>query len=102
MISENIEDFLNNSSVGIHTVSSTGIIEYANQFELNMLGYTQEEYIGHHAAEFQVDASCFNDMQSRLNKFEVLQNYPIKIKAKHEIIYVLHTHDTSKYEFQDF
>jgi PAS domain S-box-containing protein len=87
---ESPEDFLNNSSVGINTVSASGIIEYANQFVLDMLGYKRDEYIGHRAEEFQVDPICSRDMMARLSNFEVLHNYPAKLKAKNETIFVLY------------
>ena len=55
MFSEDSNNFLNNGSVGIHAVSADGIIVYANQCELETLGYTMEEYVGHHTDEFQID-----------------------------------------------
>jgi len=96
---ENPEHFLNNSSIGIHMVSKEGIIEYANQFELDTLGYSKEEYIGHHVSEFQIDKPCLDDMLERLGNFETLQNYPARVKAKHGIIYMLY--NSSVYSIGD-
>jgi len=90
MVRENLRDFLDNSSIGIHTVSAEGIIEYANNFELEMLGYSREEYIGHHVAEFQLDSVCLNDMMTRLGKFESLMNYPARVKGKYGPLYILY------------
>ena len=59
MFTENPEDFLYNSSIGVHAVSPEGIIVYANKCELEVLGYSKSEYIGHHVSEFQIDESCF-------------------------------------------
>src|SRR5687768_5647543 len=47
-----LRDFVENVSVGLHWVGPDGIILWANQTELDLLGYTREEYIGHHIAEF--------------------------------------------------
>ena len=55
---ENAVDFIENANIGIHTVSPEGIIKYANEHELKVLGYTEEEYVGHHVSEFQFDKSC--------------------------------------------
>ncbi|MCJ8296302.1 MAG: PAS domain-containing protein [Colwellia sp.] len=55
MITENPLDFIKNSNIGIHTVSPEGIIDFANQHELNILGYAEEEYVGNHVSEFQFD-----------------------------------------------
>ncbi len=44
---ERLEDFLDNASVGIHLVGNDGTIIYANKTELELLGFSSEEYIGH-------------------------------------------------------
>ncbi|MEH6345389.1 MAG: PAS domain-containing protein [Bermanella sp.] len=90
MIKEDSIDFINNSSIGIHTVSAEGIIEYANQFELNSLGYAEDEYVGHHVSKFQMDKSALKEMMQRLGDFEILKNYPAKVQAKDEIKYILY------------
>ncbi len=90
MIKEDSNEFINNSSIGIHTVSAEGIIEYANQFELNSLGYTEDEYVGQHVSKFQMDESALSDMMKRLGDFEILKNYPAKVQAKGEIKYILY------------
>ena len=54
MFTENPEDFIYNSSIGIHVVSTKGIIVYANECELDVLGYEESEYVGHRVSEFQI------------------------------------------------
>ena len=39
-------DFLNKAPIAMHWLSSTGHVLWANETELNVLGYTAEEYIG--------------------------------------------------------
>lgn len=90
MILENPIDFINNSSVGIHTVNAQGVIEYANQCELEVLGYERHEYVGHHVSEFQLDCAVLDDMLKRLGDFEILKNYPSIIKGKNRKIYMLY------------
>ena len=51
-----LEDFFENSAIGLHIVSGDGIILRANKAELDLLGYTAEEYVGRHIAEFHADA----------------------------------------------
>lgn len=86
---ENISDLIHNASVGIHFVNSDGIIIYANSTELEMLGYTEEEYIGHHTSEFQLEDHILCDMMARLGQQETLKNYPAKVKAKQGVKYIL-------------
>ncbi|MBA6396705.1 PAS domain-containing protein [Colwellia sp. BRX10-4] len=96
MFTENSEDFIYNSSIGIHAVSPEGIIVYANECELEVLGYTKNEYIGHHISEFQIDESCLADMMTRLSHFDILKNYPARVQGKDEIKYIIY--NSSVYE----
>ncbi len=96
MFLEKPEEFINNSTVGIHAVSADGIIIYANECELEVLGYSKEEYIGHHVAEFQMDKIFLADMMARLGKLEQLKNYPAVVKGKEELKYLIY--NSSVYE----
>jgi len=98
MLIENPLDFIKNSNIGIHAVSPEGIIKYANQHELDILGYTEEEYVGHHVSEFQFDKSCLDLMMNKLSKFETFSNFPAMVYGKHEIKYILY--NSSVYEEQ--
>ena len=70
---ENLRDFIENASVGLHWVGSDGTILWANQTELDLLGYTRDEYIGHRLAEFHADPSIVEDLLARLTGGETLQ-----------------------------
>lgn len=96
MFSENPQDFMNNSSMCIHAVSSEGVIVYANQCELDVLGYEKEEYIGHLTSEFHIDKHCSSDILERLGRFEPLNNYPARVKGKKGVIYIIY--NSSVYE----
>ncbi len=96
VITENPIDFIKNSNIGIHTVSPEGIINYANQHELNILGYTEEEYVGHHVSEFQFDKSCLDLMMNKLAKLEAFTNFPAMVYGKKKIKYILY--NSSVYE----
>jgi len=96
MFTENPEDFIYNSSIGIHAVSPEGIIVYANECELEVLGYKKNEYVGHHVSEFQMDENCLSDMMTRLSRFDILKNYPARVQGKNEIKYIIY--NSSVYE----
>ncbi len=78
----NLWNFLENASVGIHWVDKNGIIIWTNQAELEMLGYTREEYIGQHIAEFHVDKAVIEDILHRLARGETLNNYEARLRHK--------------------
>ena len=79
---QDLEDFFENSAVGLHIVSGEGIILRANKAEMDMLGYKPEEYIGRHVAEFHQDAPVIGDILQRLSSGEKLYRYPVRLRAR--------------------
>jgi PAS domain S-box-containing protein len=77
-----LEDFFENGAVGLHWVASDGSILRVNQAELDLLGYTREEYVGRHIAEFHADSSVIDDILARLTRGEKLDKYAARLKAK--------------------
>ncbi|HJQ27210.1 MAG TPA: GAF domain-containing protein [Blastocatellia bacterium] len=77
-----LTDFIENAAVGIHWVAGDGTIIWANQAELDLLGYTREEYIGHHIAEFHADEETIGDMLRRLSNKETLHSYEARLRCK--------------------
>jgi len=75
-------DFLENANMGIHKVGSDGIIQWANRAEMALLGYTPEEYIGHHIADFHAEQSTILDILTRLTCGEKLHGYVADLKCK--------------------
>lgn len=96
---QDLEDFFENSAVGLHIVSSEGIILRANRAELDMLGYTAEEYVGRHVAEFHADAQVIGDILHRLSCGERLDRQPARLRAKDGS--VRHVLITSNSRFED-
>jgi PAS domain S-box-containing protein len=77
-----LEEFLSNAVIAIHRVDRNGIIRWANQAELDMLGYTAEEYIGRHISEFHADRAAIEDMLARLTRGETLRDYEARMRTK--------------------
>jgi PAS domain S-box-containing protein len=80
--SRDLEDFFENSAVGLHIVSGEGIILRANRAELDLLGYTAEEYVGRHIAEFHADAPVIGEILQKLSCGEKLDRCPARLRAK--------------------
>ncbi|HEY1267922.1 MAG TPA: PAS domain S-box protein [Candidatus Binatia bacterium] len=74
--------FFENASIGLHWVGPEGIVEWANPAELKMLGYSREEYEGHHIAEFHVDRETIDDVLARLGRGERLANREARMRCK--------------------
>jgi PAS domain S-box-containing protein len=81
-----LTDFFENAAIGLHWVGPDGTILRVNQAELDMLGYTRAEYIGHNIAEFHVDEDVIKDILARLTGGEVLQDYEARLRCKDDAI----------------
>jgi len=77
-----LTDFFENSAVGLHWLGPDGIILRVNKAELNMLGYTREEYEGHNIVEFHADRDVIEDLLTRLKAGEVVENYEARLLCK--------------------
>ena len=77
-----LRDVLENAAEGIHLVRADGTIEWANAAELEMLGYTADEYIGHDIREFHADAPVIRDILSRLTCGETLRSAEVRLRHK--------------------
>ncbi|WP_339491867.1 PAS domain S-box protein [Pseudomonas rhizophila] len=87
-----LEDFFDNSAVGLHIVSGDGVIVRANKAELSLLGYSADEYIGRQIADFHADVHVIDEILDRLGRGDGLDRYPARLLAKDgSIRYVLIT-----------
>jgi PAS domain S-box-containing protein len=77
-----LSDFMENAVVGLHRVGPDGRILWANRAELDLLGYTSEEYIGRPVADVHADPATIEDILGRLSAREELHNYPARLRCK--------------------
>jgi PAS domain S-box-containing protein len=75
-------EFAETASIALHWVSSDGTIIWANQAELEMLGYCSDEYIGHNISEFHADAPVLEDILNRLFRGDRIKEYEARLRAK--------------------
>jgi PAS domain S-box-containing protein len=79
---EELTDFVENATVGLHWVGPDGTILWANRAELDLLGYTREEYVGRNIAEFHADPPVIADILKRLTTGEELHSYEARLRCK--------------------
>ena len=77
-----LRDFFETSTIALHWVGPDGIILWANQAELDLLGYSREQYIGRHIADFHADPAVISDIGLRLMRGETLQEYGARLRCK--------------------
>lgn len=73
---------IENSPIPVHWEDQDGRIIWANQAELDLLGYSAEEYIGRHIADFHLDQTLITDIRARLAREEIVQNYQATLYCK--------------------
>ena len=76
------DDFMQFGSVGLHIVDSNGTILWANAAELELLGYTEEEYIGQPIQKFHIDPLKFEYVITTLLSGNKVVNCVAPIKCK--------------------
>ncbi|MEO8499092.1 MAG: DUF4118 domain-containing protein, partial [Planctomycetota bacterium] len=79
---EELADFFENAAMGLHWVGPDGTIMRVNRAELDMLGYTREEYVGHHIAEFHADQPVIEDILHCLASGQQLRDYEARLRCK--------------------
>lgn len=87
-----LSEFFENAAMGLHWVGPDGTILRVNQTELDLLGYSRDEYVGHNIAEFHADQAIIDDILERLSRGETLTDYHAPLRCKdgsirHVVIY---------------
>ena len=77
-----LADFFETSAIGLHWVGPNGYVVRVNQAELELLGYTREEYIGHHISEFHADREVIDDILARLHRGENIHDFEARMRCK--------------------
>jgi PAS domain S-box-containing protein len=75
-------DAFDGDATPLHWVGPDGTILRANQAELDLLGYEQDEYVGHHLAEFHVDTAAVEMLLHRLHAGELVRDYPARLRSR--------------------
>ncbi|MBA3239751.1 MAG: PAS domain S-box protein, partial [Acidobacteria bacterium] len=77
-----LADFIENAPLGLHWVGADGTILWANEAELELLGYTRDEYVGRNITEFHADRDVIDDILRRLTNKETLHDYEARLRCK--------------------
>jgi len=77
-----LADFFEHAPVGVHWLEPDGRILRANQAELDLLGYSREEFVGRHITEFHEDPTIGRMMLRRMREGEALENFEVRLRAR--------------------
>src|SRR5260370_618153 len=81
-----LKDFFENAAEGLHWIGADGVVQWANKAELDMLGYSAEEYIGRPIAEFHADPEVIADILARLARNETRHDYEWRLAANDDAV----------------
>lgn len=79
---DHLQNFVESANIGLHWVGPDGTIAWANRYELSMLGYTAEEYIGRPIAEFHEDRQVIENVLARVARNEAIENREARLRCK--------------------
>ena len=79
---QELVDFTENANVPMHWVDAEGRIVWANQAELDFLGYTRREYLGSPITRYHADVDVIADILARLKHGECLVGREARLVAK--------------------
>lgn len=80
--STELSDFFENAPIGMLWVAADGTVLKANKYKLEMLGYSETEFVGHNIAEFHPDKNNLEQALAKISNGENLQNYPVGLLCK--------------------
>lgn len=78
----NLADFFENAAVGLQWVSPDGTILRANRADYELLGYTEETYVGRKISEFHADPQAIEDILRRLQAGETINSYEATLRHR--------------------
>lgn len=77
-----LNDFVENAPLPLHWINSQGLVLWVNRTELDMLGYSREEYLNRNISFIHADQQVAEDILCRLSKGETLVNYYARLRCK--------------------
>jgi PAS domain S-box-containing protein len=77
-----LSDFLENAMVGMHWIAADGAILWANNAEMDLLGYAPDEYIGQPLSSFHADPHAALEVLERFRRKEELRGYEVQLRCK--------------------
>jgi PAS domain S-box-containing protein len=79
---QNLTSFFNHSPIGLEWLSAGGTILRANQAQLDLMGCSAAEYLGHFFGEFCTDATGSQHLLERLAANETVRNLQMPRRRK--------------------
>ncbi|HZN93214.1 MAG TPA: MEDS domain-containing protein, partial [Myxococcales bacterium] len=79
---EELKDFAERAIIGLQWVDHGGRVIWANQAQLDMLGYQRDEYVGQRMSRFHIDEPSGGGLFERLAWEEALRDCEARLRAR--------------------
>jgi len=80
---DDLIDFFQNAPIALHWLSGEGIVLWANKTEMNVLGYSEEEYIGQPIMKFCPDEEeLVLEIFKQLGSGNAIRDVPVRFRTK--------------------
>jgi PAS domain S-box-containing protein len=73
--------FVETATIGLHWIGPDGVVQWANEAQMQMLGCGRAQFVGHHIAEFHVTPEIISEMLSSLHRGEKIRDCEAKMKC---------------------
>ena len=99
---QELADFLENAVEGLQRDGADGKILWANPAQLKLLGYSAEEYVGHHLADFWVDRQRFEEFWRQLMDRQVVYDFSAALRCRDGSVKQVLIHSSGLWENGEF
>ncbi len=97
-----LQGFVENLGFALSWLAEDGTIVWANKAELELLGYSAEEYIGHHVTEFHTEGPGIHDVLCLLRTNQRISGWSAMVRCKDGSIRPVTIHASSfRHDGQD-
>ena len=79
---QELRELLDHAAVGLSFIDPEGRVLWANQTELDFMGFDQGEYVGRHLAESLVDPEVASDLLGRMARREPVSSYEARMRVR--------------------
>lgn len=79
---QELRELLDHAAVGLSFIDPEGRVLWANQTELNFMGFDEGEYVGRHLAESLVDPEVASDLLGRMARREPVSSYEARMRTR--------------------
>lgn len=78
---QELKELLDHAAVGLSFVDPSGLVLWANQTELEFMGFAEHEYVGKRFASFMADPEVASDLLGRVARNERVSSYEARLRT---------------------